>query len=427
MIETDPEVIVIGAGAAGLAAARTLLSQHRRVVVLEARDRIGGRAWTEPDCFGQPFDHGASFVHAEHANPWTAIARRLGFATGIDPRRRRLYVEGRAASEAEFGAFLAARETALRKVLAAGRGAEDMSLAAALAESGPWAPQAEVALGPWLLGADNDAASAADFACAVAGQDRLVHRGYGRLVAAYGRGVRVSFCMAVRRIDWRGRRVVVDTEHGRVQAQVAIVTLPIGVLVAEGVRFEPPLPLSKLRALDALPMGLLTKIALVFEGDPLGVGDGFYLHEQTADQRAALYMVRPLGQDLITAYVGGRLARELEAAGAAVAADFALEPLVRIFGASIRRRLKGARQTRWGLDPLSLGSYSVARPGGAGLRAALAEPLADRLLFAGEACADQGWAATVAGAHRSGRTAARQAIRILSDAGARTAARTGAS
>ena len=418
--ETDPEVIVIGAGAAGLAAARTLLAHHRRVVVLEARDRIGGRAWTEPDCLGLPFDHGASFIHAEHVNPWTAIARRLGFATEIDPRRRRLYVEGRPATEAELGAFLAARETALGKVLAAGRGAKDQSLAEALVESGPWTPQAEVALGPWLLGTDNEAASAADFARTIAGQDRLVNWGYGQLVAAYGRGLPVHLGAAVRRIDWRRRRVVVDTGRERMHAPVAIVTLPIGVLAAERVRFEPPLPLSKLRAIDALPMGLLTKIALMFEGDPLGLGDAFYLHEQTPDQRAALYMVRPLGQDLITAFVGGSLARELEGAEEAAAADFALEPLVRIFGASIRRRLKGVRQTRWSVDPFSLGSYSVARPGGADLRATLAESLADRLLFAGEACADQGWAATVAGAHRSGRTAARQAIRILSDAGART-------
>jgi monoamine oxidase len=295
-----------------------------------------------------------------------------------------------------------------------------MSLAEALAESGPWAPQAEVALGPWLLGADNEAASAADFARAAAGQDRLVHRGYGRLVAAYGRGVPVQLGAAVRRIEYRGRRVAVDTEHGRLHAPVAIVTLPVGVLAAELVRFEPPLPAAKLRAIDALPMGLLAKIALVFDGDPLGLGDAFYLHEQTPDQRAALYMVRPLGRDLITAFVGGGLARELEAAGEAAARDFALEPLVRIFGAAIRRRLKGARQTRWGVDPFSLGSYSVAIPGGTDLRRALAEPLADRLLFAGEACADQGWAATVAGAHRSGRTAADQAIRILDGAGART-------
>jgi monoamine oxidase len=249
-----------------------------------------------------------------------------------------------------------------------------------------------------------------------------VHRGYGRLVAEYGRGVPVRLGAAARRIDWRGRRIVVDTGCERVRAPVAIVTLPIGVLAAERVRFEPPLPLSKLRAIDALPMGLLAKIALVLDGDPLGLGDAFYLHRQTPDRRAALYMVRPLGQDLIMAFVGGGLAHELEASGEAAAAEFALEPLVRTFGASVRRRLKGVRQTRWGIDPFSLGSYSVARPGGAGLRATLAEPLADRLLFAGEACADEGWAATVAGAHRSGRAAARQAIRFLSGAGAPRAA-----
>ncbi len=90
-----------------------------------------------------------------------------------------------------------------------------------------------------------------------------------------------------------------------------------------------------------------------------------------------------------------------------------LEPLLRIFGADLRGRLRGARQTRWGADRWSLGSYSVARPGGAPLRAVLAEPLADRLLFAGEACAADGWAATVAGAHRTGQSAARQALTML--------------
>ncbi len=410
----EADVTVVGAGAAGLAAARFLLAAGRQVIVVEARDRIGGRAWTERDCYGQPFDHGASFIHAEEANPWTAIARRLRAATIIDPRRRQLFVHGRVATAAEFDAFIAARDDAYDKVMAAAQRPDDCSIAAALDQTGPWAPQAHVALGPWLLGIDNNAASAIDFGQAVNGRDRLVARGYGRLVEAYGCGVPVRLKTPVRRIDYGGAGVSVATSAGVIRSRCAIVTLPVGVLAAGQVRFEPPLPPAKLRAIEALPMGLLAKVALCFDGDPFGLDDTFYLHEQTADQRAALYLMRPFGHDLVMAFVGGALAWELERAGEAAAVEFVLEPLLRIFGSDLRRQLRGARQTRWGADRWSLGSYSVARPGGAPLRAALAEPLADRLLFAGEACAADGWAAPVAGAHQSGKSAARQALTMLS-------------
>jgi monoamine oxidase len=409
------DVIVIGAGAAGLAASRALLAAGCRVALLEARDRIGGRTWTEP-CHGVAFDHGASFIHAEQTNPWTTIARRLRVTTAIDPRRRLLYIGARKASEPELAAFMAARAQAQSQVVEAGTARRAVSIAQAVRGSGPWSAQAQVALGPWLLGAENDLADAADFAAGVSGRDRLVGTGYGRLVAAYGRGVPVTLNAAVQRIDYGGPGVVVETaagQLGQLRGRVAIVTLPTGVLAAGRVRFVPPLPLEKQRAIEALPMGLLTKIGLWFEGDPFGQGDTFYLHRRTADQRAALYMMRPCGQDLALAFVGGDLARELERAGEAAAAEFALEPLLEIFGSGLRSRLRGVRQTRWGIDPLALGSYAVARPGAVAMRAALARPLADRLLFAGEACAADGWAATVAGAHRSGRRAAREALALL--------------
>lgn len=409
----DLDVIVIGAGAAGLAAARSLLAHGRRVAVLEARSRIGGRVWTEADCHGVAFDHGASFIHAERCNPWTGIARRLGFATEIDPRRRHLRVDGRPARAAELEAFLALRQAAVDQVAAAAAGPHDVSIARAIELGGPWAPQAAVALGPWLLGVDNEQASARDFAAGTSGQDRLVGQGYGRLVAAYGRGVPICLNAAVRRIEHGGPWVRVAAEGASVRARLAIVTLPTGVLAAERVRFDPPLPVAKLRAIEALPMGLLAKVALCFEGDPFGLGDTCYLHEQTPDQRAALYLIRPCGLDLVMGFVGGALARELERAGEAAAIEFALTPLVRIFGHGIRRRLRGGRQTRWGCDPWSGGSYAVARPGGTAYRSALAAPVAPRLLFAGEACASDGWAATVAGAHLSGRRAAREALALL--------------
>jgi monoamine oxidase len=409
---SDVDVAVIGAGAAGLAAARSLLSAGCRVATLEARERVGGRAWTER-LFGLPFDHGASFVHAEHLNPWTQIARRLRIATEIDPRRRLLHVDGRQAEPAELSAFLAARSRAVDQVIAAGRKEPDVSIAQAVEEAGPWAAQALVTLGPWLLGAENSAASARDFADAVSGRDRIVSIGYGSLVAAYGCGVPVQLGAAVQHIDHRGQGVVIETAQGRLKARLAIVTLPVGVLAAEHVRFDPPLPLSKQRALEALPMGLLAKIGLCFEGDPFGHGDTYYAHHQSADQRAALYIMRPSGHDMVLSFVGGDLARELETEGEPAAISFVLEALVEMFGNKVRSTLRGARQTRWGVDPFALGSYAVARPGGAAMRSELARPVAERLLFAGEACADDGWAATVAGAHRSGKRAAQDALALL--------------
>lgn len=408
----DAEVIVIGAGAAGLAATRSLLAAGCRVALIEARGRIGGRAWTEP-WHGIPFDHGASFIHAEQSNPWTTIARRLRIATTIDPRRRLLFVGARHASEEELAAFMAARARAQGQVVEAAKAGRAVSIAEAVRGTGPWSAQAQVALGPWLLGAENEVADAADFAAGVSGRDRLVGTGYGRLVAAYGRSLPVTLNAAVRRIDHRGKGVVVDTAAGRLGGRLAIVTLPTGVLASGRVRFAPALPIEKQRAIEALPMGLLTKVALCFEGDPFGQGETLYLHRRTADQRAALYMMRPCGQNLALAFVGGDLARELEHAGETAAAEFALEPLLEIFGTGLRSRLRGVRQTRWGIDPFALGSYAVARPGAAAMRAVLARPLADRLLFAGEACAGDGWATTVAGAHLSGRRAAREALALL--------------
>jgi monoamine oxidase len=172
----DVDVIVIGAGAAGLAASRSLLAAGCKVAMLEARDRIGGRVWTEP-WHNLAFDHGASFIHAEQINPWTRIAAHLGVATELDPKRRLLFVGTRLASESELAAFVAARAQALSQVIEAARSGRAFSIAEAVQGSGPWSAQAQVALGPWLLGAENEAVDAADFAESVSGRDRLVGTG----------------------------------------------------------------------------------------------------------------------------------------------------------------------------------------------------------------------------------------------------------
>ena len=358
----DVDVIVIGAGAAGLAAARVLLASGKTIAVLEARDRIGGRAWSKTDFFGHTVDHGASFIHAEADNPWTAIARRLGFSTFLDPRHRHLFVDGKPASTNEFQAFMKARGDALDQVLAVEADGEDRTIAEALSLEGPYAPQARASLAPWLLGADNHEASSIDFARGVSGDDRLVPDGYGRLVAVYGQGIPVQLETVVTRIDYSGDGVIVTSSKGQLRGKQAIVTLPIGVLAAEQVIFQPPLPPDKLRAIDGLPMGLLGKIILAFDDNPFGLGDNYYLHQNTASERAALYLCRPGGASYVIAFVGGSLARDLEAAGERAACDFALTPLHNLFGKHVDQTFLGVSQTRWGEDPFHMEAIPSPAP-----------------------------------------------------------------
>ncbi len=407
---SDVDVIVVGAGAAGLGAARHLLAAGKTIAVLEARDRIGGRAWSETGFFGQTLDHGASFIHAEDANPWTSIARRLGFQTVVDPRRRHLFVDGQPASADMMRQFMDARAQALDQVLAVETAGQDKTITDALHLEGVFAPQARASLAPWLLGADNDGASAIDFARGVSGEDRLVPDGYGELVAAYGLGVPVHLNTMVTAVDYKSSGVAIHSNRGTIRGKQAIITLPVGVFAAERVDFRPSLPLEKHQAIDGLPMGLLAKIMLVFDGDPFGLGDSFYLHEKTETDRAALYLCRPAGRSYVIAFVGGSLARELEEAGEDAAQAFALAPLRALFGQRIDMMLLGSRQTGWGRDPFALGSYAVAKPHATEYRAVLARPIDEKIFFAGEAVAANGWAATVAGAYRSGRKVAHDII-----------------
>lgn len=407
---SDLDIVIIGAGAAGLAAARPLLNAGQNVLILEAKNRIGGRAWTEPNVAGHPVDHGASFIHVWRDNPWTAIAKRLGVSTVIDKRRRYLYHGGKEASLEAFNAFMAMREKAVEQVDAATSNGDDPPIKDTLDLHGPFAAQARLSLGPWLLGVENHQASALDFSYGVSGEDRLVPQGYGQLVATYGRGLPIQLGTAVTHISVHPNGVEIETTSGRLRASQVIITAPIGVLADESIRFEPGLDVDHLRAIEGLPMGLLQKIVLAFDGDPFGMGDGFYVHEQSDAQEAALYLCRPASSDHVLAFVGGDLARRLEKAGESAARDFALEPLRRLFGRAVDKRLMAVRQTRWGVDPYALGSYSVAKPGAAHHRDAFATPHAGLVHFAGEAAAPRGWAATVAGAWMSGRRAAERCL-----------------
>ncbi len=409
----NPDVAIIGAGAAGLAAARTLLDAGRTVSVLEARDRIGGRAYTESASFGVPFDHGCSWIHAYPRNPWTGIARESGFTLVEDNPDYWLYdsaAPAPASAEGDLWAAYGAYSGAIDQAAMAGR---DVSAASIAPPAGSWSAAAADLLGPLDMGADMDQLSTLDwYRMAWNEPELMVAEGLGAVVARYGAGLPVSLATPVERVVWGGKGVALETPNGTVRARCAVITVSTGILAARDIAFDPPLPLRKREAILATPMGLLDKIALAFTPGTLDAEPGTRLLVREDDGTLLYYLLRPFGTEMAIAFTGGGAAWTLEAEGGAAAIDRALDGLGLAFGSHTERGFDRGLATSWGEDDWTLGAYAHSLPGRAHLRPRLAEPVDDRLFFAGEACA-LAYAATVAGAYHTGVRAARAALAVL--------------
>jgi monoamine oxidase len=212
-----------------------------------------------------------------------------------------------------------------------------------------------------------------------------IREGFGALIARFGADVPVTLNCAVERVDWSGRAVELQTPKGTVKARRALITASTGVLGAGDIRFDPDLPDWKMDAIAGLPMGTHNRIGLMFDQDVFGPdcpeGGGVLL----PNEEPIGFSLRPFGQPVAVALTGGRHALWLERAGIAAAVDFAMEKLVKIFGSEIKPHLRRHIVTAWGSDPWTKGSYSAALPGNGRRRAALGQPIDDRLFFAGEA------------------------------------------
>lgn len=408
----DCDIAVIGAGAAGLAAARTVAAGGCRVVALEAKGRVGGRAWTENGALRVPFDHGCHWLHSASRNPWVTIARNLGRAVGPDARVRRIRLEGRWASDDEVAGWERYAEDAFAAMETAGRAGRDVAASAVIDRGSRWASLFDGWLG-MINGVNLDAASTLDHANYLDTRENWrVEGGYGALVAAYGADAPVALDTPARRVGWGDGAARIDTPRGSLAARAVIVTVSTTALAADRIVFDPPLPAWKRDAIDALPLGAAEKVALRFDRDVFGAPEGYYSLFTSADADAMSFQIRPFGAPLAVGYAGGRLARELARLDGNAAADFAMEQLKRAFGAGIARHVVASVRTAWDIDPDIGGGYSAARPGMAHLRAEMARPVDERLFFAGEAASAQFYS-TAHGAFLTGVAAARAAIAAI--------------
>lgn len=407
------DVAIVGAGAAGLSAARRLNAAGVAAVVLEARDRIGGRAHTVGrEGFG--LDLGCGWLHSADENPLADLGRTAGFTIDKTPPpwwQQAFNLGLTPAEQAQFGQAWSDFEA---RVARAAEGGQDRPASDLFLPGDRWNARMDAISGA-LNGARFAEVSTLDQAAySDTGVNWRLVEGYGTLIATLGEALPVVLNCPVERIDRTGPVLKIDTARGRIEARIVILTLPTAVLAAEVVRFDPPLP-DLVEAAAGAPLGLATKLFMAIDGADDFPPDS-QLWGRTDTAQTGGYHLRPFGRPIIEAYFGGDLARGLEAEGEGAILDFAVTELSDLLGSGLRRRLQPLATSLWGREPFSLGAYSHVLPGqgdpDTGARARLRRPVEDRIFIAGEATSRAAYG-TAHGAWQEGARAAIEALTAL--------------
>lgn len=409
-LPASPDVVIVGAGAAGIAAARTLVAAGRSVAVLEARDRVGGRAWTV-SLRGHPIDLGAHWLHAGPINPLVALGQERGERLRRAPQDSHTWVSGRPARPWESRAGARAFERADRAMTgSAGKDGEDRPAASALPVGlGPWGSRIAQVHG-LVSGRPLEEVSLHDFPSMEYGDNFFIAGGYGNYLARLAAGLPIRLSSPVRRIDWAGQGVRIEIEDGTtVLARIAIVTVPMMVL-RDGPAFSPPLPNAVRAAIDGFTTGIYEHAVLHWPSSPFSGcdrlagfhgrrrapaglltridGTPFHFYELDVHEAAALDALGG-GADAVRLHVRAVLADQV--------------------GRARLRDLTIPAVSAWRHDPYARGSWAVVPPGHAQARLTLRDGIGGKLFFAGEALSREQWG-TVGGAYEQGTRAAEAAL-----------------
>ncbi len=407
---TSTNIVIIGAGAAGLAAAKKLRELGQDFLLLDASHRIGGRAYSEELAPGVPFDLGAHWVMAPSVNPLLPYAKSGEIelnAAGEHYTAARYFEERDWLPDnayEEFGEYWNLQFAAL--AAAADRG-EDAPVFDVIDNDSRWAPYLHMFFAQDFT-RDVDQASTMDTMNYVRQEDDLaVTIGLGNLLARYGADLPVSLNSAVHRIDSSGADLKLQTTKGQIRANKVILTVSTGVLASRQINITPALPDWKLNAIDGLPLGSCTRVGLMFDDPLLGELPSEFTVDTSGDGPIH-FRNRPFGHDYVEIATGGRMAEWMEKSGESATIAFILEKMRSMAGQRSVPKPSHSIVSAWDGDTWVKGAYSCARPGAADLRSVLAQPVDDRIFFAGEATSS-GYYASVHGACISGTEAARAA------------------
>ena len=408
---SNQDVVIVGAGTAGLSAAKTLKKFGYSVIVLEAEAFVGGRCRTDNSTFKIPFDVGGSWLHSAKINPLARLAEKHGVCLHKENWDWTwIYSNGALLSPPQVKEYSKYHTSMWQEINKAGAEDIDQSVEETLPNS-PWKKLVKNLIAP-MLGADPDVVSSADvYQYADAKGDWLLAGGLGAFIKNLHSDVDVVINCPVSKIDYSGDGVKVESSAGSINAKYVILTVSTGVLAAEHIKFIPQLPKWKLEAINLLPTGLLNKIGLEFDTSWQGAQQGQVANYLVNDSDFCTINFGFYNTNLAVGFVAGRFAEQLENEGVGAATNFCLEGLKAIFGNNVTKYIHKTTETAWKGNLYTLGSYSCALPGSADARLLLSKTLADRLFFAGEATMLNAQA-TVHGAYLSGIEVAEKIVLI---------------
>lgn len=418
-------VIIVGAGMAGLAAARTLHNLGYAVTLLEGRDRTGGRVWTSHLWPEIPVDLGASWIHGENNNPLTKLANTVGSKRLVtDYENSMLYeTEGHAVSDKAERDTHRIFDKLVR--LAFSNAADCETILEAIEGTALWKGMSKqqrqsvmhlmnTTIEHELAGSLNEISIASpDDAEELSGKDVIFPDGYSSLTDYLANGLDIKLEQIVEKIDYQNKKITVKTSKGQFLADRVIVTLPVGVLKNDTVKFEPALPADKQQAISATGSGLLDKLFLKF---PYTFWDRDreilnWISDEHGRWNEWLNIAAYTNKPVLLGFNAADYAQKIEAWSDRDIVTDAMSVLRTIYGNEIPEP-ESWQVTRWGEDPFARGSYSFNAVGADhNSRTTLAEAIDSRLFFAGEATSVD-YPATVHGAYFSGIDAAKAIINL---------------
>jgi monoamine oxidase len=395
------DLAVVGGGTAGIAAAREAKARGLSALILEASDRVGGRvhslSWRE-----YVLDLGATWLHSAERNPLVPVADQLNIQLDRSQTRWREQFHNLGISKEEQAESRFAIEEFTERLTTNPPSSDRAS--DALVPGSEW-DGALNAFSNFLNGTGLENVSAADFTAywnSSGDQNWRIPTGLGSFVELVGSGLDIRINCAIRKIEFLANAVRLVSDRGQVEAKHAIVAVPTSILASGAIDF-PSVFDPWLHAASQLPLGHVEKLFFDLpDSESFPVGAHLLGNPRTADTGS--YILRPIGSPVIEGFFGGDWLKSL--IGEDVAAK-AREELGHLLGADFARSVHPVAYSDWQRRSFICGSYSYARPGQHGARAALAKPVNERLAFAGEACAENDYA-TVHGAWASGKAAVEQ-------------------
>lgn len=408
---SNPDVVIVGAGAAGIGASLTLARLGVPHIVLEAKDRVGGRAYSESKSLGHLWDHGCHWFHSADINVLRRVAEKIGHAFGHEHSGAIIntFIDGHWTPSTMREDYV---WRMLEKVADAGKQGQDIAAATLLDPAHRFYPVAR----HWLklmYSAEPEQISTRDAGnYNDTGINLPVRDGYGALLAKMSAGLPIKLGSAVTKIEVKSDSVEVSGDLGNLVAKAVILAVPARMLETCRISITPGMPDALHQAFQDVPMGWYEKIAIAFDAPVFGDWTGTYA-DIVRDNAAPLnFELHPFGRPIAITHIAGDRARDMEKQGEGEMIAFAREALVDAFGSDIAARITKGATTHWSSDAHIGGAYACAKPGKAFSRRAFSEALHGRIFLAGEHV-HQTFNATAHGAYETGLSAGIRASRLL--------------